>query len=405
MSASYVSRSLTRPLRRASAQFPVVVLSGPRQAGKTTLLRETFAGKAGYVSLDAPDLRGFAREDPRAFLARYKPPLIIDEIQHVPELLPYIKEAVDARRGKRGQFLLSGSQNLLLMEQVTESLAGRAAILRLLPFSWRELDRQEERPLPWERPRKGLLAPQTAEGLWPRILRGGYPEIALDRRRDASLWFGGFQQTYLERDVRLLRQVGDLQHFQLFIQTLAAGSGQLLNMADLGRGLGLALNTVKAWLSVLEATQQILVLRPWHANIHKRLVKTPKVYFTDTGLLCWLTGLHSAAHAAAGPLAGTLMETAVVGEIHKTLLHQGRPPRLHFWRTTTGDEVDLLVETKRGLLPIEIKSGATPRPEMADGLRRFRALLPDTLPGLLIHGGELDMTLSDGTRLLPWHAL
>ncbi|MCY4036311.1 MAG: ATP-binding protein, partial [bacterium] len=320
----FIERSLSSVLLRAVAEFPAVVLSGPRQSGKTTLLQHLFGERCKYASLDPPDVRAAATEDPRGFLAMHEPPVIFDEIQNAPELLPYIKERIDADRSRAGQYLLTGSQNLLLGEQVNESLAGRVAILRLLPLSRRELAGAPLSPLPWEvgggqsDGRRG----ESAE-LWGGLLRGGYPELACQPNRDVSMWQASYTQTYLERDVRAIRQVGDLNQYQSFLKTVAARSGQLLNLSDVARDLGVAVNTAKAWLSVLEATYQVVVVRPYFANVGKRLVKTPKVYFSDSGTLCHLVGLKDPAHAAAGPMGGAILETAGLSEILKTRTHRG----------------------------------------------------------------------------------
>ncbi len=403
----YIERSLEPVLRRAASEFPAVVLTGPRQAGKTTLLQRVFGGRYRHLSLDLPDVRLAALEDPRGFLEMNGPPVIFDEVQHAPILLPYIRERIDADRGARGQYLLTGSQNLMLAEKVTESLAGRVAVLRLLPLSRREAEGRPSLRLPWEGGAEGGAAQGAAFGdLWRAFLRGGYPELAASPGRDPFLWHASYMQTYLERDVRTVRNVGDLNQYQSFLRALAARSAQLLNLADVARDLGVAVNTAKAWLSMLEATYQVIVLRPYFANVGKRLVKTPKVYFTDVGTLCHLVGLRDPEHAASGPMGGPILETAVLAEITRTLTHRGEAPRIHFWRTRAGAEVDFLVEAGGKLVPVEAKASATPRPAMARSIRTLRRDFGEAVaPGYVVHPGAARLTLGQGARALPFGEL
>jgi uncharacterized protein len=407
MVRNYITRSLETILRKAASEFPAIILTGPRQSGKTTLLKALFSEKCGYVSLDPPDVRAAAMEDPRGFLEMYPPPVIFDEVQYAPDLLPYVKERIDAHRDRSGQYLLTGSQNLLLAEKITESLAGRVAMLRLLPLSRREAVGNPQAHLPWEHVKSHSAGSKPSyQDIWKEFLRGDYPELVANPARDINLWHAGYVQTYLERDVRNLRQVGDLSQFQSFLRTLAARTAQLLNLTDLARDLGVAVNTVKAWLSVLEATYQVLVLRPYFANVGKRLVKTPKVYFTDVGTLCYLTGLKDSEHAASGPMGGPIMETAVLSEIVKTLTHRGQDPQVYFWRTSAGNEVDIVIDTGGKLVPIEVKLSATPRPAMAASIKAFREDFgAKAMPGYVVHPGKVRLPLGSAVTALPFAEL
>jgi len=398
----YLPRGLEPVLQRAAREFPAVVLTGARQTGKTTLLKHLFGERYRYVSLETPDVLAAVRADPRGFLQLYAPPLILDEVQNAPELLPYIKEDIDSHRERKGQYILSGSQNLLMMQRVSETLAGRCAILQLMPFSFAERKGEPQTGFIWEREPSAEPAAFSIAQWWQWFLRGSYPEIALDEQRDLTLWYASYVQTYLERDVRALRQVGDLLSYQTFLRVLAARSGQLLNLSDISRDLGISVNTAKAWLSVLEATHQVIVLRPYHENVGKRLVKTPKVYFVDTGLLCYLVGLRSVEHAIASPMAGAIVETAVISEVVKRLWHRGEEPRVTFWRTASGQEVDLLLEQNGRLVPIEVRATATPRPGMASGLQDFLRDYPHRADrGWLVHLGTHVLPLTPGVTAVP----
>jgi predicted AAA+ superfamily ATPase len=407
MTRRYIKRSLEMVLKRAASEFPAVVLTGPRQSGKTTVLKHLFGEGCRYVSLEPPDVRTAAMEDPRGFLEMYPPPVIFDEVQYTPDLLPYVKERIDAYRDQNGQYLLTGFQNLLLVERITESLAGRAAMLRLLPLSRREAAGHPGAPLPWEsKIPSGKGAGISYQEIWKDFLRGGYPELIANPGRDIGLWHASYVQTYLERDVRSLRQVGDLSQFQSFLRALAARTAQLFSLTDLAKDLGVAVNTVKAWLSVLEATYQVIVLRPYFANVGKRLVKTPKVYFTDVGTLCYLTGLKDPEHAASGPMGGPIMETAVLSEIVKTLTHRGMDPQVYFWRTSAGTEVDIVVEAAGKLVPIEVKLSATPRPTMASSIKTFQEDFGDkAMPGYVVHSGNVRLPLGANVTALPFTEL
>lgn len=377
--------------------------SDPRQSGKTTLLTHLYGAQYPIISLEPPDVRAAALSDPRGFLDLYPSPVVFDEIQYAPGLLPYIKEQVDVHRDRPGQFILTGSQNLLLMQQVTESLAGRAAVLRLLPMSRWEINRFPQNQLPWELEQvSGKIEPPASAVIWEQILRGFYPEVVCNPQRDFRLWQASYVQTYLERDVRNLRNIGDLTLFQIFLRALAARSAQILNLSELARDVGVAVNTAKDWLSILEASFQVFILRPYYANIGKRLVKSPKVYFVDTGLLCYLVGLRDALHAASGPMGGAIFENLVVAEFFKIFMHRGEQPAMYFWRTASGSEVDLVIETQDRLIPIEIKQSETARLEMVKEIASFRRDFANKVGlGYLIHPGKMALPLGAGVIAWP----
>jgi len=402
MSDSYIPRQLGPLVCKAAGEFPAVVVVGPRQSGKTTLLKNLFGERYPIISLEPPDVRLAAQSDPRGFLSLYPAPVIFDEIQYAPGLLPYIKERIDANRDATGQYILTGSQNLLLMSQVTESLAGRTAVLKLMPLTRREIARSTESKFPWESPPTANLPPETFLELWQQTLRGSYPEPVSHPQSDSRLWQASYIQTYLERDVRNLRNLGDLTQFQVFLRALAARSAQVLNLSDLAREVGVAVNTAKDWISVLEASFQIIILRPYFANIGKRLIKSPKLYFADTGLLCYLVGLRDVEHAAAGPMGGAIFETLVVADLYKTFLHRGEYPAMYHWRTAGGSEVDVIIDTQSGLVPLEIKLSQTPRQEMARGVQAFRRDFKEkALPGYVVHPGSVLLPLGEGVSALP----
>ena len=385
----YLPRLLAGPLREARASFPAVLVTGPRQSGKTTLLREEMGEETAYTTFDDPLEREYARSDPEGFLDRFEGrPAILDEVQYVPEIFQYLKIRIDRERDARGRWLLTGSQHFGLMASVTESLAGRVAVLELLPVSTPELPAEHR--------------DDAGRAIW----LGGYPEPRLHpEARD--LWMSSYIRTYVERDVRQLHNVQDLRAFETFVVLAASRHGQELNMASLSRETGISQPTVKSWLGALEAAYLVHLLPPYFESFGKRLVRSPKLYFLDPGLACTLTRQPSAEAALAGAMGGALFEGLVVSEVVKTFTNAGRRPELYFWRSRDGLEVDLLVPTGDGLIPIEIKSTATPTSRHARVLDRFRRTVGDaaTPYGFLACRVKESRPLPGGHIALPWQEL
>lgn len=366
-------RALARVILRAMKSFPAIVVTGPRQSGKTTLLRYLFSKTHRFVSLEDPDVRIRAKEDPLSFLDEYKPPVIIDEIQYVPELLSYIKTKIDEKR-KAGQWLFTGSQNFTLMRGISQSLAGRAAVLSLLPFSFAERINHGERTKEVSDWLKGLAAVGKYEdktSLSELLLRGNYPEIATKGSVDRQLWCGSYVSTYLERDVRSLAQIGDLSQFERFLRLCAIRTGQLLNLSEMAKEIGVSVPTAKRWLSILETGYQVFLLGPYYKNLGKRLVKSPKLYFNDTALASYLLGLHDREALMKSPSFGPLFETLVVIDFWKRFIHSGQMPSLYYLRTRDGLEVDIVVESAQKLHLFEVKTVMTILPKHASALSRI----------------------------------
>jgi len=370
-------RILARTIQKAMKSFPAIVVTGPRQSGKTTLLKMLFAKSHRFVTLEDPDVRMRAKEDPLRFLEQFRPPVIIDEIQYVPELLSYIKTKIDQKR-RPGQWLFTGSQNFVLMHGISQSLAGRAAVLSLLPFSFSERIEQGERTQEMVDWLKGLNLHQKCESkisLTELILRGNYPEIASKRSVDRQLWCGSYISTYLERDVRNLAQVGDLGQFERFLKLCAIRTGQILNLSELAKEVGMSVPTMKRWLSMLETGHQVYLLYPYYKNLGKRLVKSPKLYFNDTGLASYLLGLNDRDTLINSPNFGNLFETMIVTDFLKRFLHFGQMPSMYYLRTRDGLEVDLVLELGQKLYLFEIKSAMTILPKHASSLSRIASEL------------------------------
>ena len=350
----------------ASSQLPVLLLTGPRQVGKTTLLRHLCGEDRHYVTLDDPARRELAGRDPELFLQRFPPPVLIDEIQYAPQLLPYLKMRVDAERTP-GAFWLTGSQHFLAMRDVSETLAGRVAIVSLLGFSSREADGRPAAIEPFlpvgERllERERTASPSDVSSVFERIWHGSYPALVAGPVHDRDLFFSSYVQTYLQRDLRDLSQVGSQEAFLRFLRAAAARTGQLLNLSDLARDVDVSVPTAKSWLSILEGSFQVLLLRPYHTNLTKRIVKTPKLYFLDTGLASYLTEWSSPSTLSAGAFAGPILETHVVTEVLKSFWHRTQRPAIYFYRDRDGREVDLVAEHDGALFGIEIKLAASPR--------------------------------------------
>ena len=384
-----IARHLTSKLLDSALKYPVLSLTGPRQSGKTTLVRTVFADY-DYVSLESPDHRAFALEDPRGFLGQFAGKVILDEVQRTPELFSYIQTLVD-NEDRPGRFVLTGSHNFLLMEKISQTLAGRSAILHLLPFSRSEL---VGRP-PMAIDRIGTIAKadaSDADGATGKVFdllhRGFYPRIH-DKHLDSREWLSNYCQTYLERDVREIVEVGDLNAFSRFLRLCAGRSGQLLNMASLAADAGISHSTARRWLSILEASFIVYLLRPHHANFNKRLVKSPKLYFYDTGLLCFLLRIRSAEELLIHSARGAVFETWAISEILKNYYHCGKEPEVYFWRDSSGQEIDLLIECGQLLLPVEIKSGETVADDFFLTLDLWRRLPgQDKTPAALVYAGE-----------------
>ena len=387
-----IRRNLAEELASAATRAPTITLTGPRQSGKTTLCRSIFS-EHPYVSLEFPDERAFAMDDPRAFLSQFPEGAILDEVQRVPDLLSYLQGIID-KDPAPGRWILSGSQNFSLLESVSQSLAGRTEVHQLLPLTWDEIGRFPEHPASLEEV----------------LLTGGYPRI-FDQKLDPSVWLRSYVATYLERDVRTLSNIGDLIIFQRFVELCAGRTAQLLNYSSLANDCGISQPTARAWLGILEASYITFRLPAFSANLRKRLIKMPKLYFYDTGLACWLLGIRQPEQLRSHPLRGAIFETWVVSEILKHRIHRGiGTSTLHglsFYRDKNGAEVDLLMEQPDRLILLEAKSAETPSKSLFAGAQRVRRHFKDSprpCDVAVAYGGEEFQQRTDG-QLIPWRML
>lgn len=381
----YWRRDLAEMFARVRTQFPAVMVTGPRQSGKTTFLRHE-AGDCAYVTLDDPLQRRFARDDPNGFLdAQADRPVILDEIQYAPELFSYIKMRIDADTSRRGGYLMTGSQQFQMMRHVSDSLAGRLAIMDLLPFSARELRAVPARDI------------QTA------IWLGGYPAVQLDPGARET-WMSSYVQTYLERDVRQLQNIRSLNSFEQYLGLCAGRHGCLMNRAELAKECGVSQPTIREWESVLTASYIVYLLPPYHTNFGKRLIKAPKAYFLDSGLAAFLTRQPAAESLWRGAAGGAFMEGWVVSEAVKAAAARGKRSCFYFWRSQDGTEVDLIVESGGNLHGVEIKQTASPASSHADGLRRWRRIVGEDRVAncILVCTAGNEVTLPGDIRAVPW---
>ncbi len=379
-----IPRDAGETLKKLSKDYPVLVITGPRQSGKTTLVKSIFSDRE-YISFENPDVREMAISDPRGFLNRYRDGAVFDEIQRAPDLLSYMQQIIDENI-RPGMFILTGSQQFGLISGITQSLAGRSALVRLLPFTLRE----------WYGKNINVPIDQV-------LYSGLYPPIH-DRKLDPNLWYANYINTYIERDVRQLVNVRDLNTFQRFVRLCAGRTGNLVNLSDLASDCGITHNTAKSWLSILEASYIIFLLSPYHKNFNKRIIKTPKLYFYDTGLACWLLSIQNYEQVNTHPMRGSLFESFIISEYFKSSFNKGLPGFYYFWRDRSGNEIDLLVEEGGKIRPVEIKSGATLNTDYFKGLHRFISLASDIVEPTLIYGGD-DSLSHGGVTVTSWREI
>ena len=378
-----VQRIAKKRLVHLSKTFRSVAVVGPRQSGKTTLCRTTFPKKP-YVSLENPDVLEFAQTDPRGFLGQFKDGAILDEIQRAPHLFSYLQQILDETK-KKGLFILTGSNNFLLQENITQTLSGRIAYLQLLPLSLAELSAN-----------KKLKVDYT----W-HILQGGYPEV-LSKKISAEDWYAGYISTYVERDVRQLKNIGNLAQFTKLLRLCAGRTGQLLNLTSFSNDCGIDQKTVAAWLSILQSSYIIYFLRPYFENFNKRVIKSPKLYFYDTGVACSLLRIKNIQQIVTHPAKGALFENMIISELLKQRLNAGAGDNLYFWRDKTGNEIDVLTDDAGKLTAYELKSGETISTDFFSGLTYLSKLNSNVTHKTLVYGGKQQQERSNGILVKPW---
>ncbi len=398
-----ITRHMLATLQDRAKSYPVVSLTGPRQSGKTTLVRAAFP-RAAYANLEDPEQRDHARSDPKDFLLQFPGRVIIDEAQRVPDLFSWIQVEAD-RNHRPGRFILTGSHNFLLMRSIRQSLAGRSAVLHLHPLAFTELaGRRKLVPDKIGRTAPRAAAPPAHHELLQTLHTGFYPRIH-DRGIPPQQWLADYSRTYVERDVREILSVGDLEAYHRFVSLCAGRTGQLLNLSSLASDCGITHPTARSWLSVLEAGFLVTLLRPHHRNFNKRLIKRPKLYFLDTGLLCYLLRIRSPEDLRTHHMRGQIFESFVVSEFLKAYRNAGLEPDMYFWRDSSGHEVDLILDHGETQIPIEIKSGRTFVADFLAGLHYWRDLAGlATGPAALIHGGDKAM-VRQGIPVYPWWSI
>ncbi len=378
-----IKRILQDKLVHSAKKYPIVTLTGPRQSGKTTLVKAAFPGKE-YISLEDPDTLDFALNDPRGFLNQYPHGAIFDEIQRVPLLFSYLQTIVDKKQ-KNGLFILTGSQQFLLLEKITQSLSGRTSLFRLLPFSAEELQNSN------------IAVKKVDDSLY----KGFYPRVHHHNINPRD-WYPDYTATYIERDVRSIKNIGNLSLFHKFVKLCAARSGHLVNLSELGNVCGINHNTARSWLSVLEASYIIFLLQPHHVNFNKRLIKSPKLYFYDTGLLCSILNIRDPKSIIYSPQRGQIFETFIVSEIVKYFANRGEAGEIYFWRDKTGHEIDCVIEHNQDLIPVEIKAGETVVSDYFKNLDYWLDLSKISGQSYVIYGGDKKQARNRCT-ILPWN--